>query len=240
LIGRALGIDPATACGNIGFARGKPTFSAALQSALIARSTSYRYEVGEVTDDRAELRFFKFGLPVGISSYTIAEAKKAGLTSKQVWQAYASDLLFARALTRGVRRYCPDVLVGNAAYTREEAGEDVHEPTSEAAPPASAPGVTDQQISDLRTAKEALHISTDKWKEILAKRGVETARALTEQQAKELIGKLNTLITTKLMEEQLNHEDAGRNAHRNGDLTVDVPVVAKGGEGAKGSTVKSD
>jgi hypothetical protein len=215
-------------------------FPASFLAARLARSSTYAYEVLEITEEVAKIRFLKNGKEIGVSAFTHAEAKRAGLTAKKVWADYPSDLVFARAMARGIRRFAPDLLIGNAALTNEEIGADQHEPIPEAAPPAKEPGVTDRQINDLKCAREALQIDKDGWLKILAKRGVETARALTESQAKELIDKLNTLVTTKLMEERLNHEDAKQDAHRNGDLTVDVPVVGKGGEAAKGSTVKSE
>jgi hypothetical protein len=233
LIGDALGVDPATACGNITFTRGKPVFSAAIQAALLARSSKYAMEVVEVSDERCAQRFLKDGKPLYAVVYTMDEAKRAGLASKDVWRKYPSDLLFARALTRGVKRYCPDLLVGNAAITPEEMGADAHEPIpstievkpKEPEPAVAAPAaadkpkrgsITDQQLHDIKSLNELLQIPRDDWKDkVLAKRKVESARELSKEQAAELISALKTRLDIKSMKEGL--------AQRNGDLVVTLP-----------------
>ncbi|NJO31398.1 MAG: recombinase RecT [Richelia sp. SL_2_1] len=48
----------------------------------------------------------------------------AGLLGKDNWKKWPSDMMFARALTRGARRYCPDVF-GGPAYTKEELEDSV-------------------------------------------------------------------------------------------------------------------
>jgi hypothetical protein len=239
-VGVALGLDPTTACTNVLVYRNKVVFSAALQSGLLAKSERYSVEVLEATDEKASIRFFRDGKAVGIGAFTIAEAKRAGLTNKTVWQHYPSDLLFARAMTRGIRRFAPDLLAGNVSYTREEIGEDAHEAVP--APPgkkkkadatptaptsANANGITEQQLNDLRCAKDLLQIPADEWKKIIAKRGVRSAHELTGAQAQELILKLNARITSGILAEGLAARAAETNARRNGDLTVDVQAVGK-------------
>jgi hypothetical protein len=221
-IGVARNIDPATACGNIGFARGKPTFTAALQAALLARSTRYGYEIEEIGDQRAAIRFSRDGKLVGVSSFTIEEAKRAGLTAKTVWQAYPGDLLFARAMTRGIRRYAPDVLVGSAAYTPEEVGEDTREPIPPIAATPAATGISDEQLGRLKQLKDELDISSESWKSIIAKRGVASARQLSAAQADELTLKLRHRTATRQLED-----------------AIDVPIARKEVVGAAGPAHKS-
>jgi hypothetical protein len=244
-IGLALGIDPATACGNIGFARGKPTFSAALQAALLGRHPRYSFhEIGEIDDQKAVLAFYRDDQQLGRASFTIEEAKRAGLTNKVVWQAYPSDLLFARALTRGVRRYAPDLLVGSAAITKEETGADEHKPISadlktkpskndspkeqsptQPAQPARGT-ITDQQLADIKACRETLQIPLDAWRsKVLAKRGVKSALELSAEKATELLGALRTKINIGQMQEAM-----AMSQHRNGDLVVDLNAVGKGKE----------
>jgi hypothetical protein len=59
-----------------------------------------------------------------VSSFTIEEAKRAKLTDKDNWKNFASDMLFARALTRGQRRYAPDVAIGSV-YAEGEIADEV-------------------------------------------------------------------------------------------------------------------
>ncbi len=55
------------------------------------------------------------------------DAKKAGLSGKDVWKKYPRNMLFYRALTSGVRLYCPDVTGGVVVYTAEEIGAESNE-----------------------------------------------------------------------------------------------------------------
>jgi hypothetical protein len=247
LAGQEIGVGPITAATNITVANGKIMISASLQAALVLQSDWYVYEVVEVTDERAEIRFHDNGAgeALGTSVYTIAEAARAGLTKKQVWQQYPADMVFNRALTRGVRRYCPDILVGNPAYTREELGEDVREVVVESLPlptPPAKPGITDKQIAEIRDAVLELKIPADKWMSILAKRGVKQTRDLTEAQAAEILQKFNHLVATKQLEDGMTNGKAV--APADSRLVMDIAVSAKKNKkevepGADGAEAKS-
>lgn len=58
-------------------------------------------------------------------SYTIDDAKRAGLVGKGNWKTYPEDMLFARAVSRLNRRLFQDVLLG-CAYVPEELGAVVN------------------------------------------------------------------------------------------------------------------
>jgi hypothetical protein len=249
LVGQALSVDHATAASNITVSRGKVVISASLQGAQHARSSGYTMVVEEVTEEKAVLSFINKDQPTGTATYTIAEAKRAGLTSKSVWTAYPSDLLFARALTRGIKRFAPDLLVGNPAVTAEELGEDVHEvverkeevpavaedkkspPKTTATDKPARGTITDQQLHDLKCAKELLEIPTEVWRDtILHKRGVTSALALSTEAAGELIAALKTRINVQQMQEAMAQRDAEVFAQQNGDLTMTLPPSTKGGK----------
>jgi hypothetical protein len=132
LVGYRFGLDATTAVSNITVEKGKVTFSASFQLSLLAASPKHDYRVVESNDKICRIEFLrtKNGIEitsVGQAEFNIKEAEKAKLTKKDVWNYYASDLLFARCATRGIRRYAPDLLMGNAAYTREELGADIGE-----------------------------------------------------------------------------------------------------------------
>lgn len=126
LAGNELGIPPMQAMTGIHIVEGKPTLSGPLVGALIKRSGRYDYRVKVLTDTECVLTFMQDGEPVGESGFTIADAQKAGLAGKGVWQKYPRNMLLARALTNGARWYCPDVF-GGAVYTPEEMGAQVDE-----------------------------------------------------------------------------------------------------------------
>ena len=54
-------------------------------------------------------------------------AQAAGLTGKDNWKKYPSDMLFARAISRGARRFAPGIFGGSPVYTPDEMGADVDE-----------------------------------------------------------------------------------------------------------------
>jgi len=142
LAGQEMGIGPTTALGNITVISGKPALGAALVGALIQRSGRYTYQVTEMTDQRVSIDFHERAMQfipggpqgenrkLGTSTFTLDDARKAGLAGSQTWKSYPRNLLVARALTNGARWYTPSVFAG-AVYDPSEL---------EAVQPAVAPG----------------------------------------------------------------------------------------------------
>lgn len=128
--GQELGIGPMQAITQIHVVKGKPTLSAGLVGALIKRSGRYNYRVRTLTDTECTLVFVEGGEDVGDSSFTLEDAKRAGLTNNPTWRNYPRNMLLSRALTNGARWYCPDVF-GGAIYTPDELGEVVDGDTGE-------------------------------------------------------------------------------------------------------------
>lgn len=125
MLGRELGIGPATSLKAIQYIDGTPQPSAGLMAALIKRSAPrYDFKVVSRTDTICELEFLSYGKPVGRASFSIAEAKRAELAGnpkRPGWQKYPGDYLFARALSRGFRMYTPDLAMG-PVYVPEDFG----------------------------------------------------------------------------------------------------------------------
>lgn len=118
MAGAELGFSPIVSMTGIHFFKGKVTIGANLIASLIKQSPKYDYEVIEHTSDACAVQFYSvassglrkpLGPPV---RYTVAEAKTAGLTSKDTWTKYPADLLFAAVMRQGGRRHCADVLRG--------------------------------------------------------------------------------------------------------------------------------
>jgi hypothetical protein len=249
-LGAALGIDPVTAACNITISRGRAVFSAALQAALLDRSERYDCRVANVTDEEAELEFFDGGKPAGTSTFTLAEARRAGLLNKDVWKNYPADLCFARALTRGVRRFARSLLLGNAALVLEELGADAAErvltggdngtgPAISPAPqptsathttPAAIDKATTEQLRQLRDLKADLGIPLAAWKAALRRRNVESAVDLSAAQADELISTLRARQTMADVQAAIDARDRGE------ELNIALPgkeVVGAAGPQSK-------
>jgi hypothetical protein len=123
--GEELGIGPMAAMTGIHIIDGKPSLSANLLAVQVKRSGRYDYRVLEEDPEHIKLAWFANEEEIGTSEFTVAQAKQANLLGKDNWKHYLPDMLFSRALTRGVRRFCPEVTAGAPAYTPEELGAEV-------------------------------------------------------------------------------------------------------------------
>lgn len=122
--GQEVGFGPMAAMQAVQMIQGRPTFSANALAALVKRHPAYNYRTREHTAESCSIEFFEDGERCGISVFSMADAQAAGLLGNQVWKKYPKAMLFARALSQGVRWYAPDVTAGAAAYVPEELGGD--------------------------------------------------------------------------------------------------------------------
>jgi len=127
MAGRELGYGPFASANGIHIIKGKPAVSANLMAAAVKAHPQYDYRVRAMDDSAVSVEFFQDGESIGVSSFSIDDAKSAGLMSNNTWKSYPRNMLFARAISNGVRWYCPDVFAGNAVYVPEELGADVDE-----------------------------------------------------------------------------------------------------------------
>jgi len=117
--GQEIGIPPFAAMSGIHIIQGKPTLGAGLIASAIKGSGKYDYLVKELTDKNCTVEFTQGGKEIGISSFSIEDAKKAG--TKNI-DKFPKNMLFARAISNGVKWYCPDVFAG-PVYVPEEMPE---------------------------------------------------------------------------------------------------------------------
>lgn len=106
LAGQELGLPPMVSMTGIHIVKGKPMLGADLLAKKVKSSGKYDYRVLRLDDKACEIEFFQAGQPLGKSSFTIEEAKRAGT---QNLDKFARNMLFARTISNGVRWYCPDV-----------------------------------------------------------------------------------------------------------------------------------
>lgn len=127
MAGAELGLPPFASMTGIHIVQGKPVLGANLVATLVKNDPRYDYHVKQADNTVCVLTWYEGGAAVGESSFTMSEATAAGLTNKPTWKSYPSDMLFARALTRGARRYAPGIFGGAPIYTPEELGVDTDE-----------------------------------------------------------------------------------------------------------------
>ena len=136
--GRELGLTAMQSLRSIYFFEGKVTLSADLACGLVKKSPLCDYfRLVESTDKIATYETKRRDEEhVTKLSFTWAQAEKAKLTTKAVWQTYADAMLRARCIMALARAVYPDVLL--AVYDPEELERA---PKAAPAAPASAPAV---------------------------------------------------------------------------------------------------
>jgi hypothetical protein len=129
LAGRELGFGPFAAVQGIHIISGKPAVGANLMAAAVKGSGRYDYRVRSMSDEECIIEFFETVASkresIGVSSFTLKDAQAAAVTNNPTWKKFPRNMLFARAMSNGVRWYCPDVFSGNSVYVPEELGATV-------------------------------------------------------------------------------------------------------------------
>ncbi len=125
--GAELGILPFQAMSGIFIVKYKVCIGSILMAAKVKRSGKYTFKVLTQTDTVCKIEFFeKIGGKFesqGISEMTIEQARKLG---SQNLEKMPRNMLYARAISNGVRWFCPDVFMG-VFYTPDELGVRVNE-----------------------------------------------------------------------------------------------------------------
>lgn len=128
---REIGISPMAAMGSLWIVNGKLVMSYSLLATLVQRSTRFRYRILQNDDKAARIEFLEkvdgVWESLGTSSFTIEMAKRAQLLGKGPWQAYPEAMLFARALSQGVRMMTPSLTM-MPAYVQGEIDNDLDQP----------------------------------------------------------------------------------------------------------------
>jgi hypothetical protein len=112
--GHSLGIDPVTSLRGIHVISGKPVLSADLMAAVAMRHPDCEYlRVAEMTAERATVHVKRRGWPEHTAfTFTLDDAKAAGLLGNATWKKYPADMCKARAIARAARAAFPDALLG--------------------------------------------------------------------------------------------------------------------------------
>ena len=114
--GQEIGIPPFAAMTGIHIIQGKPTIGAGLIASRVKGSGKYDYKVIEASEKVCSIDFYQGKEKIGNSTFTIEDAKKA--LTKNI-DKFPKNMLFARAISNGVKWYCPDVFSG-PVYVPEE------------------------------------------------------------------------------------------------------------------------
>ena len=107
--GAEMGIPPFASMSGIHIIQGKPTIGAGLLAARVKASGKYSFTVVKLDEKVCSIDFTEDGKVIGNSTFTIEDAKKAG--TKNI-DKFAKNMLFARAMSNGVKWYTPDLFAG--------------------------------------------------------------------------------------------------------------------------------
>ena len=114
--GQEIGIPPFASMTGIHIIQGKPTIGAGLIASRLKGSGKYDYRVVEASEKVCSIDFFQGNTKIGNSTFTIEDARKA--LTKNI-DKFPKNMLFARAISNGVKWYCPDIFSG-PVYVPEE------------------------------------------------------------------------------------------------------------------------
>lgn len=113
--GRELGLTTMQAFRSIHVVDGKPALSADLLLGMIKskRSVCSYFMLVESTEDVARYRTKRVGEPDSTEmQFTIADARRAGLTDRDNWRKYPAAMLRARCIASLARAVYPDLAMG--------------------------------------------------------------------------------------------------------------------------------
>ena len=123
--GQELGLAPIQAMTGIHVIKNRVTLSANLMAALL-RKAGYKWKVVKHDGTVCELQMFDpTGFDLGNTSFSMEDAKRAGLTGSDNWKKYPRNMLFARCISNAARWFAPEVITG--CYTPEEMGAGLPE-----------------------------------------------------------------------------------------------------------------
>lgn len=119
LAGREIGLSPFESMNALYIVNGKLSLTSNAMATIVKKTGKYDYKIEKLDEQECTITFLKGEVELGKSTFTFKDGAKAGLVNKPVWQSYPKNMLFARALSNGVRWFCPDACCGY--YTTEEA-----------------------------------------------------------------------------------------------------------------------
>lgn len=149
LVGHDLGMTPTQALMNIDIVEGKPRIQSVALAGFVKQMPEYDYLIDEHDATKCTISFYSEGAgELGASTFTIEEAQAARLGGwpdkakweKSGWGKYPKNMLFARAMSNGVKWFMPDAMGGVPVYT--EADEfTVRDALTQGSGDGSGPGI---------------------------------------------------------------------------------------------------
>lgn len=132
LAGREMGIGPIASMTGINVIKGKVAVGANVMAAAVRGDPRYDFRVIEVTGEACEIAFYQNGKELGRSRFTLEDAIEAEIgkmvapgAKGSMLARFPRNMLYSRAMSNGMRWYCPDAAGGAPIYSPEELGAQV-------------------------------------------------------------------------------------------------------------------
>lgn len=152
LYGDEVGFGPMQSLSYIAVIEGKPTLSAEAQRALILQA-GHEITIEEATVTKVTVAGKRRDSDHTVRvTWTMDDAKRAGIAGRHNWRAYPRQMLIARATAELARAVFADAIGGLAATEEFEGSEDGG---SDAAAPEAAPAATTRKRRRARTSPVA-------------------------------------------------------------------------------------
>jgi hypothetical protein len=119
LAGRELGLEPLQSLRTMSFVNGRLCMAVQLQLALARQRAGVQIEQLEETDTRCTVTLRR-GEERVTCTYTMDDAKRAGIDRQNNWQKYPRQMLRWRAIGDALRIIAPDVVMGLLAPEEAE------------------------------------------------------------------------------------------------------------------------
>lgn len=186
--GAEIGIPPFAALTGIHIIQGKPSIGAGLMAARVKGSGKYDYRVTQNDEKACSIDFYQGPDKIGNSTFTIEDAKKA--QTKNI-DKHPKNMLFARAMSNGVKWFTPDVFAG-PVYVPEEISEIVTEDVPHEVLPQKKPA----QNKDITAIEKRLRADGSDLTAIMDK--ATAAFSFDDQQAEYLTGVVNEVYSERI------------------------------------------
>jgi hypothetical protein len=161
--GSELGMGPVAALQTMSIVNGRIAMESKAMLGLFKRMGG-KVKIIEKTPARAEVKFWYAGdeEQAHTETFTMKDADRIGLSSKQVWKQYPEEMLYWRCVAKGLRAYDPNVIMG--LYSREEMQDmtpDVENAPRKAEQANPAPDTVDGEIVEPGVSGEGILPSCD-------------------------------------------------------------------------------
>lgn len=128
LAGAELGLNPFASMNGIYIIEGKPSISSNLLAGMVKRSGKYDFRLVEHTNNNCAIEFYQLikgeWALLGKTEFSMEDASRAQLATKDNWKKYPRAMMFARAISFGVKVHCPDIYLGGI-YVEGERNEKI-------------------------------------------------------------------------------------------------------------------